>query len=105
MNDLCFGSFVDHAILFCVTFVARKSFTVSKIECFKQAVLRPVYFLWDNEIGFACYFVGLYTQVMIKRNSWGYSYLPARGEILGFGKDEQLRRHLSKMFSLIKNES
>ncbi|KAI3482679.1 hypothetical protein L1887_54615 [Cichorium endivia] len=29
----------------------------------------------------------------------------ALGEILGFMKDEQLRKHLPRMFSLIKNES
>ena len=43
--------------------------------------------------------------VMIKRGSWGHSYFDVRGEILGFSKDELLRKHLSKMFSLIKNES
>ena len=43
--------------------------------------------------------------VMIKRDSWGHSYFDVRGEILGFSKDELLRKHLSKMFSLIKNES
>ena len=43
--------------------------------------------------------------VMIKRDSWGHSYFIVRGEILGFMKDELLRKHLSKMFSLIKNES
>ena len=37
--------------------------------------------------------------------SWGYSYLIVRGEILGFMKDELLRKHLSRMFSSIKNES
>ena len=42
---------------------------------------------------------------MIKRDSWGHSYLIVRGEILGFMKDEQLRKHLPRMFSLIKNES
>jgi hypothetical protein len=42
---------------------------------------------------------------MVKRNSRGHSYLPARGEILRFGKDELLRKHLPRMFSLIKNES
>lgn len=42
---------------------------------------------------------------MINRNSthfslnWGYSYLIARGEILGFFKDELMRKHLSRMFS------
>ena len=35
----------------------------------------------------------------------GHSYLSARGEILGFVKDEPLRKHLPRMFSLIKNES
>ena len=42
---------------------------------------------------------------MFNRNSRGYPYLEVRGEILGFSKDEQLRKHLSRMFSLIKNES
>ena len=31
-----------------------------------------------------------WTEVMIKRDSWGYSYLIVRGEILGFMKDERL---------------
>ncbi len=47
----------------------------------------------------------LRTEVMIKRDSWGYPYLTVRGEILGFVKDERLRKHLPRMFSLIKNES
>ncbi len=47
----------------------------------------------------------LRTKVMINRDSWGYSYLIVRGEILRFIKDEQLRKHLPRMFSLIKNES
>ncbi len=51
------------------------------------------------------YFVGLHTKVMINRDSWGYSYLIVRGEILGFMKDELRRKHLPRMFSLIKNES
>ena len=40
-----------------------------------------------------------------RRDSWGHSYFVVRGEILGFTKDEQLRKHLPRMFSLIKNES
>ena len=60
---------------------------------------------WDNKIGLGCYFVGLRTEVMINRDSWGYSYLIVRGEILGFMKDELMRKHLPRMFSLIKNES
>ncbi len=47
----------------------------------------------------------LRAEVMINRDSWGYSYLIVRGEILGFIKDEQLRKHLPRMFSLIKIES
>ncbi len=47
----------------------------------------------------------LRAKVMINRDSWGYSYLIVRGEILGFIKDEHLRKHLPRMFSLIKIES
>ena len=60
---------------------------------------------WNNKIGLCCYFVGLRNLVMINRDSWGYSYLIVRGEILGFMKDELMRKHLPWMFSLIKNES
>lgn len=42
---------------------------------------------------------------MINRDSRGHSYLVARGEILRPTKDELLRKHLPRMFSLIKNES
>jgi hypothetical protein len=42
---------------------------------------------------------------MVNRSSWGYLYSVARGEILRLIEDELLRRHLSWMFSLIKNES
>jgi hypothetical protein len=42
---------------------------------------------------------------MINRDSWGHSYLAVRGEILRSAKDELLRKHLPRMFSLIKNES
>ncbi len=60
---------------------------------------------WDNGIGHWFYFVGLRTDVMINRNSWGHCYYTARGEILGFVVEQLVRKHLSKMFSLIKNES
>ncbi|CAK8679485.1 unnamed protein product [Clavelina lepadiformis] len=42
---------------------------------------------------------------MIKRDGRGHSYCAARGEILGSAQDEQLRKHLPRMFSLIKSES
>ncbi len=62
---------------------------------------------WNNEIGprWFFYFVGLHAEAMINRDSWGYSYSIVRGEILGFMEDELLRKHLPRMFSLIKNES
>ena len=60
---------------------------------------------WNNEIGLRSYFVGLRSLEMINRDSWGYSYSIVRGEILGFLEDELLRKHLPRMFSLIKNES
>jgi hypothetical protein len=42
---------------------------------------------------------------MIKRDRRGHSYCGARGEILGPSQDELKRKHLPRMFSLIKNES
>ena len=42
---------------------------------------------------------------MIKRDNWGHPYFVVRGEILGPTKDEQPRKHLPRVFSLIKNES
>jgi hypothetical protein len=60
---------------------------------------------WNNKIGPWYYFVGLRTWVMINRDRRGYSYCIVRGEILGFLQDELLRKHLARMFSLIKNES
>ena len=75
-----------------------------KIRVFK-AGLRLNILAWNNTIGLLSYLVGLGMGVMIKRNSWGHSYFIVRGEILGFMKDELLRKHLQRMFSLIKNES
>ncbi len=60
---------------------------------------------WNNKIGPRFYFVGLRTEVMMNRDSWGYLYFVVRGEILRFTKDKLLRKHLPRMFSLIKNES
>ena len=42
---------------------------------------------------------------MINRDSRGHSYSIDRGEILGPFEDKLLRKHLPRMFSLIKNES
>ena len=75
-----------------------------KTECFKQAFALNTA-AWNNKIGLWFYFVGSRTKVMINRDSWGHSYLTVRGEILRFVKDERLRKHLPRMFSLIKNDS
>ncbi len=57
------------------------------------------------EYDFGCVLLVLMAKVMIKRDSWGHLYLAVRGEILGFAKDKLVRKHLPRMFSLIKNES
>ncbi len=72
---------------------------------FKAGVAPLNTLAWDNGIGLWFYFVGFGTSVMINRDSWGHSYSIVRGEILGFMEDELGRKHLSRMFSLIKNES
>jgi hypothetical protein len=59
---------------------------------------------WNNKIRLRSFYWFL-NEVMVNRNSWGHSYLKVRGEILRFFKDELMRRHLPRMFSLIKNES
>lgn len=47
----------------------------------------------------------VYMMRKINRGNWGDLYLIVRGEILGFLKDKLVRKHFTKMFSLIKNES
>ena len=76
-----------------------------KIRVFKAGLCALNTLAWDNGIGLWSILLVSRTEVMINRDSWGYSYLIVRGEILGFMKDELLRKHLSRMFSLIKNES
>ena len=44
-------------------------------------------------------------RVMIKRDCRGHRYGGVRGEILGSSPDQQKRKHLPRMSSLIKNES
>ena len=94
---------VDCVALNCVA-SGRRSFTVKKLECSKQAV-RLNTLAWNNGIGRRAYFVGSRTVVMINRDSWGRLYSVVRGEILGFTEDKLLRKHSARMFSLIKNES
>ena len=45
------------------------------------------------------------TEVMIDRDGWGHSYCKASGEMLGPLYDDLLRKHLTRTFPLIKNES
>ena len=78
--------------------------TLSKLECSKQAYALNT-LAWNNTIGLWPILLACRTGVMIKRDSRGHSYFIVRGEILGFMKDELLRKHLPRMFSLIKNES
>ena len=89
---------------------------MKKLECLKQAFNALNTLAWDNGTRQETCFVGLKkkrevkfsffeSQVMINRNSWGHLYSMARGEILGFMEDKLMRKHLSRMFSLIKNES
>ena len=42
---------------------------------------------------------------MIKKDRRGHSNCCVRGEILGSQQDEPMRKHLSRMFLLIKNDS
>ncbi|KAK8660401.1 hypothetical protein V6N13_051327 [Hibiscus sabdariffa] len=78
--------------------------TLKKLECSKQAYacihLHGITSQDSDPIVLA-FRIG----VMINRDSRGHSYFIVKGEILGFMKDEQLQKHLPRMFSLIKNES
>jgi hypothetical protein len=57
------------------------------------------------EQGFGRVLLVLLAETMVNRNSWGHSYPGARGEIRGPSGDARKRRHLPRVFSLIKNES
>ena len=62
---------------------------------------------WDNKIRPLYYFFYWFSnvKVMINRDNWGHWYSIVRSEILRFMEDQHRRKHLSRMFSLIKNES
>ena len=78
-----------------------------KIRVFKAGVSNGLHNVaWNNGIGPRFYFAGLSEpEVMINRDKRGHSYCGVRGEILGSPQDGLLRKHLSRMFSLVKNES
>ncbi len=84
-------------------FVEGASFTVNKTKRSWQALsLNESHGIMKTA---SLVFAGSRMRLLVNRNSWGYSYFNARGEILGLLNDERLRRHLPRMFSLIKNES
>ena len=72
--------------------------------CFKQAQALNM-IAWNNSMRPSFKAVGSLELGNGNMDSWGYSYLTVRGEILGFVKDELVRKHLPRMFSFIKNES
>ena len=88
----------------CLPKTAWPPTSLSKLECSKQAYALNT-LAWNNTIGLWPILLVCRTGVMIERDSRGHSYFIVRGEILGFMKDELLRKHLPRMFSLIKNES
>jgi hypothetical protein len=81
----------------------EREFYFEQIRVF-QAGLCLNTLAWNNGKGLSSFY-WLLSLVMINRDSWGHSYLIVRGEILGFIKDGLMRKHLPRMFSLIKNES
>ena len=82
---------------------ARLGVYCEQIKVLKTG-FRLDFLAWNNERRLRSFY-WLLDEVMVNRNSWGHSYLKVRGEILRFFKDELMRRHLPRMFSLIKNES
>ena len=76
-------------------------FTLRKLERFKQVKALNILAWYENKI----YIFWFPKYILLNRSNRGHSYLFVRGEILGFYKDELMRKHLSRMFSLIKNES
>ena len=77
---------------------------MKKLKCSKQVFCLNSA-AWDNRIRFLLILLVFEVEIMINRNNRGYSYVVGRGEILGSITDELMRKHLSSMFSLIKNES
>ena len=80
------------------------AFTLRKLECSRQAFALNM-LAWNNAKRPRFFLLVSNSEVMINMSCWGHLYLTVRGEILGFVKDRLVRKHLSKMFFLIKNES
>ena len=80
------------------------AFTLRKLECSRQAFALNM-LAWNNAKRPRFFLLVSTSEVMINMSCWGHLYLTVRGEILGFVKDRLVRKHLPKMFFLIKNES
>ena len=81
---------------------SEQAFYFEEIRVFKAGNCLNIS-AWNNGRGFVLLLVT--GHLMINRDSWGHSYSFVRGEILGLDEDELMRKHLPRMFSLIKNES
>ena len=80
------------------------TFTLKKLECSKQALSLNIR-AWNNKRGPRSFLLVIAVEEMIEGDRRGHSYCGVRGEILGSPQDGQLRKHLPRMFSSIKNES
>ena len=80
-------------------------FTLNKLGCSKQALIALNSLAWDNGIRLGSSSLVIWAREMINRDCRGYSYSIVRGEILRFFEDELQRKRLTRMLSLIKNES
>ena len=90
-------------MLYCIWTVID-GFTLKKLECLKQAyACILLHGIIKYDFGFIL--LVFETEVMIKRDCRGHMYAGVRGEILRSSADKLLRKHLPRMFSLIKNES
>ena len=99
-----FSSFsLRFSVINLIGIVRTGSFTLNKSKRSKQALLPLNVLAWDNGRGHESLLLVLLTHVMINRSSWGHPYCAVRGEIRGSAQDEHLRKHLARMFPLIKN--
>lgn len=78
---------------------------LEQIRVFKSGVYVSNKLAWDNTIASSSYFMGYWLESNVNRDVRGHSYSVVRGEILRFTEDALLRKHLTRTFPLIKNES
>ncbi len=68
---LTVGFFCLETALGFKTQAGSRTFTLNKLECLKQAYALNT-LAWNKQIGLWFYVVGLRTEVMINRDSWGH---------------------------------